>query len=519
MSGRQRRRLVVICIDGGLPGIIRDHDFFDLRKVLPAVPGTPVHELRSIYPSSTAPSHASFLTGTHPNGHGIVGNRFWERESVAEIRRRADDPLSAFHPYERTSLTAPSLLDWFARQGASAAAIHFPQTFSRTARVAIPGCYCLYAPARDLVVPLPPAVDAAADGRVTLSCLGHEPTLYLRLAQRTGALTIGDGDAAVVVTDGSPPVRLDIPVSSGSLSVAVSWTRLERNRIRMKLGTAVLTMGFGGLDAAPRRRAGDGAASLHVEYTASPQHDFHESPRAEWVERTALDVLEEHDPDVLFVRFNQADHAQEFLYWHAVRGTVGEQSHAWQQILDTYARIDACVQRIAEAVGEQGEFLFFSDHGIDYVETHLSPNRVLTDLGLADRMVFQGDSNCAYLYADTPLGADVEQRLQDALRTLDPSVDVLTPADRARWGIPVSSPRVGRMTVACGQHIEFQYGEAAAARTSVASASHGHFPSDPAMNGFYRCFGRAAALPGPPGDITRAASVVRAIWSRIAQGI
>ncbi|MER7735921.1 alkaline phosphatase family protein [Streptomyces erythrochromogenes] len=518
MSGRQRRRLVVICVDGGLPRIIRDHGFFDLRTVLPTVPGTPVHELRSIYPSSTAPSHASFLTGTHPSGHGIVGNRFWERESVAEIRRRANDPLSAFHPYERTSLTAPSLLDWFAQQGVSAAAVHFPQTFARNARAAIPACYSLYAPARDLVVPLSPAGDAVADGRVTLPCLGHEPTLYLRLDQRTGVITIGDGHAAVAVTDGSPPVRLDIPVPSGSLSVAVSCLLLDGNRIRMKLGTAVLTMGFGGFDPAPRRRNGDGAASLQVEYTASPQHDFHESPRAEWVERTALDVFDEHDPDVLFVRFNQADHAQEFLYWHAVRGTAGEQAHAWQQILDTYARIDACVRRIAEAVGEQGEFLFLSDHGIDYVETHLSPNRVLSELGLADRMVFQGDSNCAYLYADAPLGAGVGERLGDALRTLDPSVGVLTPADRARWGLPVGSPRVGRMTVTCGRHIEFQYGEAAA-RADVASASHGHFPSDPAMSGFYRCFGRAAALPGPPGDITGAASVVRAIWSRMARGI
>ncbi|OKH99010.1 nucleotide pyrophosphatase [Streptomyces sp. CB02923] len=508
--------MIVICVDGGLPGIIREHDFFDLTRALPAVPGTAVHELRSIFPSSTAPSHASFLTGTHPEGHGIVGNRFWERESAAEIRQRADDPLSAFHPYEEDSLTAPSLLDWFARQGASAAAVHFPQTFSRGARQAIPSCYSLYAPARDLVVPLAPGGDGTADARVTLSYLGHELPLYVHLDQRTDTITVGSDRENAVLADGSRPVRLDIPVTSGAVSVAASCTLLDPGRIRVRLGTAVITMGFGGLDPVPLR-GGDGPASLHVEYTANPHHTFHEAPRAEWVEQTALDVLEKHDPDVLFVRFNQADHAQEFLYWHAVRGSARERDPAWQQILDVYARIDACVGRLAEAVGEHAEFLLFSDHGIDYVETHLRPNHVLADLGLADRMVFQGDSNCAYLYADAPLPAAEEERLGRALRALDPSVGLLTPPERKRLKLPVSSPRVGRLTVTCGRHIEFQYGDVAA-RESVASASHGYLPSDPAMSGFYRSFGRTAVQPAPPGDITGAAAVVRWIWRHAAQG-
>ncbi|MFI2345886.1 alkaline phosphatase family protein [Streptomyces sp. NPDC019443] len=515
MSGRGRR-LVVVCVDGGLPGIIRKHDFFNLSRALPSLPGTAVHELRSIYPSSTAPSHASFLTGTHPNSHGIVGNRFWERESAAEIRRRADDPLSAFHPYEASSLTAPSLLDWFARQGASAAAVHFPQTFSRNAQHAIPSCYCLYAPARDLLLPLSPAGGTAADGMVTLSYLGHEVSLYLRFDQQTDTITVGSSNEAAVVADSLRPVRLDIPVASGSISVAVSCRRLNQDRIQVRLGTAVLTMGFGGLHPVPGR-TGDGPASLHVEYTTNPHHTFHESPRVEWVEQTALEILKQQDPDVLFVRFNQADHAQEFLYWHAVRGNSGERSQAWKQILDVYARIDASVTRLAEAIGEHSEFVFFSDHGIDYVETHLRPNHVLADLGLADRMVFQGDSNCAYLYADAPLPATEEQRISRALRALDPSIGVLSPADRARLKLPVSSPRVGRLTVTCGQHIEFQYSDVAP-REIVASASHGYLPSDSAMSGFYRCFGQAAARQAPPSDITGAASVAREIWRRAAQG-
>ncbi|MCS0606426.1 alkaline phosphatase family protein [Streptomyces sp. LP11] len=513
MSG-QHRRLVVICVDGGLPGIIRKHDFFNLSRVLPALPGTAVHDLRSIYPSSTAPSHASFLTGTHPSGHGIVGNRFWERESVAEIRRRSDDPLSSFHPYEESSLTAPSLLDWLARQGASAAAVHFPQTFSRNTQLAIPSCYCLYAPARNLVAPLGPTVDGAAEGLVQLSYLGHEVALYLWVDQQTNVITVGSRRETAVVADGLRPTRLDIPAPSGSVSVAVSCRRLDEDRIEVRLGTAVITMGFGGL--AMTDRTGGGPASLYVEYTANPGHTFHESPRAEWVEETALDVMKQHDPDVLFVRFNQADHAQEFLYWHAVRGSSGERSRAWQQILDVYARIDACVMRLAQAAGEHTEFLFFSDHGIDYVETHLRPNHVLADLGLADRMVFQGDSNCAYLYADAPLPPAEKKRLDRALRALDPSIGVLTPAEQDRLKLPMNSPRLGRLTVTCGPHTEFQYSDATP-RESVTSASHGYLPSDSAMSGFFRCFGQVAARLTPPGDITGAAAVVRSIWRQAAR--
>lgn len=521
MSAR-RRRMVIVCVDGGVPGVVRQHDFFNLTRRLPGLAGSAVHDLRSIYPSSTAPAHASFLTGSHPAQHGIVGNRYWEHESSADIRSRADDPLSALHPYERTSLTAPSLLEWFAEQDASVAAVHFPQTFSRSrrspARGAIPACYCLYAPARELLVDLTQDGPVRNEGVATLRYAGHELRLRSRACQGSAAATIGaaaDGAQLATLPYGRP-VRLDLAMPMGSVSVAVTADQPTPDQLRLRLGTAVITLGFGGLDPCPAS-PGEGPASLLVEYTANPRHDFHEAPRPEWVERTALETLERHDPDVLFVRFNQADHAQEYLYWHAVRGTAVERRIAWQQILHAYTRIDACTTRLAEAVGDEAEFLFFSDHGIDYVETHLRPNRLLADLGLDDRMVFQGDSNSAYLYTDAPLRPSEEKRLHEQLRALDPTVTVLERSDLARLGLPLDSPRVGGLTVACGPHIEFQYGESAA-REQVASASHGYLPTCPAMNGFLRCFGSTAAWQNPPSDLTGVAAVIRRIWRQMSRG-
>jgi hypothetical protein len=517
MSAR-RRRMVIVCVDGGLPGVVRQHDFFNLTRRFPALAGSAVHDLTSIYPSSTAPAHASFLTGSYPAQHGIVGNRYWERESSAEIRSRADKPLSAIHPYEWTSLTAPSLLEWFAEHHASVAAVHFPQTFSRSrACTDVPGCYCLYAPARELLIDLAHDGPVPNEGVATLCYADHDLRLRARAHHGGAAATIGAADGAELTTLAyGRPARLDLAMPMGSLSVAVTADQPAPDRLRLSLGTAVITLGFGGLDPHPAS-PGEGPASLLVEYTADPRHDFHEAPRAEWVERIALETLDRHDPDVLFVRFNQADHAQEYLYWHAVRGTPVERRLAWQQILDAYTRIDACTTRLAEAVGEGAEFLFFSDHGIDYVETHLRPNRLLADLGLDDRMVFQGDSNCAYLYTDAALRPSEERRLHEGLRALDPTVTVLDRAGLERLGLPPDSPRVGGLTVSCGPHIEFQYGESAA-REQVASASHGYLPACPAMKGFLRGFGSTAAWQNPPSDLTGAALVIRKIWRHMSRG-
>ncbi|MGW7259916.1 alkaline phosphatase family protein [Streptomyces sp. NPDC054834] len=514
---RPRPRLLIVCVDGGRPDVIRRHGFFDVARFLPGRPDSGVRTMRSIFPSSTAPAHASFLTGRTPAGHGIVGNRFWETQSVAEIRARADDPLSAFHPYERGSLTAPSLLDWFAERGASAVAVHFPQTFaSREGIPDIPSCYCLYAPARELTVPLTDSISGTRTGTGAVTYLGDTVRVTTTLDASSDTVHVSLAGSAPLALRSAHPVRLDVRTGVGEVSVAVTVLDSHPAAVTLRFGTAVIARGYGGLSVAAEP-PGSGPASLHVAYTANPDHRFHEAPRAAWIERTALAALHAHDPDVLFVRFNQADHAQEFLYWHATRGTATERRHAWQQILDVYAEIDAAAARLVQEAGPDAEVVFFSDHGIDYVETHLRPNRLLADAGLLDRMVFQGDSNCAYLYTDVPLTADEEQQLTRRLRALDPTVSVLGPAELKRLGLPAQSPRIGRLAISCGPHIEFQYGQDAA-RERVASASHGYLPTANTMSGFLRRFGRTVRSEEEAPDITGAAALIQETWLRMTGG-
>jgi hypothetical protein len=487
-------------VDGGVPNIVTTWNFFSPHKRLPGVPDKAPVPLRTIFPSSTAPAHASFLTGAHPDRHGIVGNRFWRAEDVADIRTLAADPVTSLHPYDAASLLAPSVLDWLVERGAKVAAIQFPHTFSRSGLLGeVPSLYCLYAPGRDLVVPI--------DG-----CAASD---YFGCAVEVSATELG-GVVVLSTTAGQVPIevggatRLNVTIPAGELSIPVRLTRCEQGMAALRLGTAVLTLRFG-LKSGSNGSCGS-PSSLDIDYTADPSVDFHEAPRANWIAQTALDALDEHEPDVLFVRFNQADHAQEYLYWHAVRAGGAETSLAREQILDTYQLIDRCLGAIMEAVGKDASYLLFSDHGIDYVDNHLRPNVVLQELGLDDRMIFQGDSNIAYLYSDLPLRTDEWRRIRQALTAVDATIIPLTRTMAADLRLPWDSERTGVAAVVCGPHREFVYGVAGTSRQQVRSASHGYLPGSPAMNGFCRMFGAGTGPIEPPAHLVDLEGVVKRLW-------
>lgn len=456
---RDRPRMVIFCVDGGVAQIVRQHDLFNVGRQFSGHLTGPVVPLTTIYPSSTAPAHASFLTGAHPEHHGIVGNRFWSGEPVEEILRRCNDPVETLHPYERTSLTSHSLLDWFAEQGSSVAAVHFPHTFSRSATEgAIPALYCLYAPALQVTVPLTPEPDGTTAGRTTLTYFQHHVHLSVSTAQGHGTSVelVPDGTATAVRLRVGETDRVEASIPLGRLSFAVTIEDVGTDHAELSMGTCVLTLLFGHLDLSTVDHHA-GPSSLSVNYTANADHLFHESPRAEWIARTAIQVLDRHTPDVLLVRFNQADHAQEFLYWHATRADTGTTARAWQQIVDTYLTIDTNVRAVAAAVGPDASYVFFSDHGIDWVETHIRPNTVLADLGWADHILFQGDSNCAFLYCDEPLTATEQTHIARELTGLHSSVHILSDAELRVLRLPATGQRVGRMVITSGAHTEFQY--------------------------------------------------------------
>nr|QFF92385.1 type I phosphodiesterase/nucleotide pyrophosphatase [Rathayibacter sp. FH 236] len=478
-------RLVLCSIDGGIPGIVRDLDLFNIASREPSA----VRDLISIYPSSTAPAHASFLTGARPDRHGIIGNRFWESKSVAEIHRLRTDPLAAIHPYESTSLLAPSILDAIIDRGWSTAALAFPQTFTLSGHARSPGMYCLYAPARTLQLRQRPNGTLEAETEYF-----GESLSFLVTPLPNGRSTISVSDTSVAM--GTQRVRLDFSSRAGLISVGASYHSNDR---QLWLGTATVQLVSGGMpqDLVPR---GDGPSSLQVDYKMGDGIEFFESPRAEWVEDQARRIVAHFQPDILFLRFNQADHAQEYLYWYATRGSKRERIEAEDLIRETYLKIDRCVRRLTESFSSDTQYLFFSDHGIDYVEEHLRPNAVIADLGWQERMVFEGDSNCAYLYSDEALDSRDREHLIAMLSSVLPGVSVIDNRRALSLGLPTDGRRAGCLIISTGEHTEFRYNNGTPSNF-VTSASHGYFPSQKSMRGFAKFVGFGDELDNDPSTL------------------
>lgn len=467
--------VIVVCVDGGIASLVQSHDLFRVRNS--RWKPTDAMELHTVYPSSTAPAHASMLTGAPPRVHGIVGNRFWDEESVSEIRRRSSDPLLTFHPYDSSSLWSPSLPDDLHASGRSGAAVHFPQTVSLRKATNLPAVYCLYSPSRRVPIHW---VDSSRG--VARSEYFGEP-FALTITREHGDVVVSIGERSARLTLVAGRARLDFILGIGAVSVSVGFD--PHADMEIHLGTAAIQLSSGGMPQA-LGQPGHGPASLSTAYNLGVS-DFYEAPRAQWIERAAFETVSVFAPDVLFLRFNQADHAQEALYWHAVRGDEDERRIAREGILQTYLDIDARVQRLIAEFGSDTRYLFFSDHGIDYVERHLRLNTLIEDLGFSERMVFQGDSNVAYLYTDEPLRESERRAITSAIRRI-PACSILDHATMRQLGLAAGSPRSGRMVVTCGEHTEFQY-DLGSVTTKVQSASHGHLPTNSAMSGFVRTHG------------------------------
>ncbi|WP_432570118.1 alkaline phosphatase family protein [Kineococcus sp. SYSU DK005] len=511
-----RPKLLIVSVDGGQPDTVRRGNFFAPPRSRRGHAESPVHTVRSVYPSSTASAHASFTTGLLPAQHGIVGNRFWSRESVAEIRARAEDPLASFHPYEHSSLQAPSLLDWCAGVGLSTAAVHFPQTLNHDRHGPTPAYYCLYAPRRTVAIPT--ARDGQQTAPVGVDYFGERLELHVQLHAK-GA-TLRCADTRVQLSPGEA-VRLSIPTRAGLLSVPVVLESPavaqdhgmladagEGASASLTLLTAALLLHSTGLDPAVLSPSQAGPSATCASYVDASGEQYFEVPTAAWVTQTALRVIERHDPDVLLLRFNQTDHAQEFLTWDRLRGSEAAMRDADEQVMATYALVSEQIEQVRAALGEHVQVLLFSDHGIDWVDTHLRPNAVLDELALADRMVFQGDSTCAYLYCDQPLHPAELRTLEEALASLGPHVGWLHGEHARNLGLPSPSPRTGRRILTCGEHAEFYY-STGPARQAAQSASHGFTPDRASMSGFFRTYGPVLQGAMPPASLIDLAPLVR----------
>lgn len=496
-----RLRLAVVCVDGATPrlagSLFTGHPLNDR-------PRGPLQPLRSVYPSSTAPAHASMLTGVPPGAHGIVGNRYWENESAAEIRLR-QDPLASLHPYCHASLRAPSLLDYFRLAGYRVGAVMFPFTFDLDARGGCPDAlFCLYAPTEHLVVPLdraPPGIAGPASrGTFSMRALGFDITFEVALDRRRSIATVRErsGGGSWTVSP-SHPVDVVTAQDHRRLSFRLMMQPGGADGLRLSRTTAVAVLAFG--DAQPLAATSGTAVAPHSRlphYTAGGDLDFYEAPAAGWVTQAALRILAHADPEVLFVRYNQVDHAQEHLLWHARHGDPAVREQAEEQVRAAYREVGEQLAVILEALQPEIPLILFSDHGIDDAGTQVLPNVALGRLGMSDTFIFQGDANLAYLYGRRPLTGLEQARLLSSLEDAAPAVHPIS-RERLTAMDAYAVGRSGQLALQSARHVTFDYGEGDLVRGATIGA-HGFDPALAEMDGIFQAFG-ARPWPPPPRSI------------------
>lgn len=504
-------RLVVICVDGATPEMVAAHDLFRIARGGGAS-GHPVHRLRSVYPSSTAPAHASMLTGVRPGTHGIVGNRFWVNTPLHAIQA-SQDPLASLHPYDRASLRVPSLLDRLSAAGLKVASVMFPQTFSQVQVYPLAdSVFCLYSPSLASRVPLGSAdASGAREGQFRFEQLGV--SAGFRITVRGNCRETADvwvaaegGGCEWLLTTGHPA---NIIVRSGpsALSFALFVEDVDDRSVVLRRGTGVLVLAFGNIAAESFVCHGEVPHSPSITYTANPDHAFYEAPNAPWVTSTALRLLDER-PDVLLVRYNQVDHAQEHLFGHATLGGREQRALASEQILATYQGVEEELARLLAALDPGTPCLIFSDHGIDYVEEHVHVNEAVREVGLDREFLFQGDSNCCFLYGDRPLAERERRSLLGLLASRTRAVHQAPPDELRTLGV-YASDRCGQLALRSHEHVTFQYGSGPIA-ARVRSASHGFEPRLAAMDGIWLPLGRSPGGKRPRSILELSAIVLGA---------
>jgi hypothetical protein len=200
--------------------------------------------------------------------------------------------------------------------------------------------------------------------------------------------------------------------------------QISAETVELAITTAVITLSFGESDPLSnldKTRAHP--ASVSPSYPASGVEDFFEGPKAEWVRDAALETTRVVEPDILLVRFNQIDHAQEFLYWQACRGSHAERQQARREILQTYDLVERCVAEFVESMGPDTDYVLFSDHGIATVNRHIGLNAALGECGFAREMTFQGDSHLAQIPAESTGNQQVKPPQSPQTANREPSQD------------------------------------------------------------------------------------------------
>lgn len=363
-------------------------------------------DIRTIYPSLTAASHAAISTGATPDKTGMISN------NIHMPNTEVSDKQSAFFsPLDVTPIWAEAK-----KQGMTTATVLFPGSNPEEGNQATYAVYygttwnesalekLTFKKAvqwRDLPKSYSPVKEASLVLELEKSA---KQKIYILAADSTNN-GVTDYDTFYFYTDKNSPIAEAVhPNEWGSISFPIKLTHLagisfklkeidaslENAKLYRTAVTSAVLHGPPGFKDNIEERYGhlpvqEDDHALDKNWITRSEYEEISEHFAKWTTDVSLFIKEHYQPDLLFFYYPQIDH-EEHKYL-LVDPRQREYSHKKSELYMSYIKwsyqlADRSLGETLKQMNDNDRLILVSDHGMEPVHTMISPNHALEKAGL-----------------------------------------------------------------------------------------------------------------------------------------
>ena len=368
--------------------------------------GLMADDIRTIYPSLTAASHAAISTGANPEKTGMISNHL--RMPDMEL---SDNKSAFFSPLDATPI-------WFEarEQGKTTATVLFPGSNPTEGNKATYAVYYGTTWAEHALDKLTFTLSTQWTELPESFSPVKEAILTLKLKetrnQKIHILAVDSTDDEKVNYDtfyfytkkNGPMIDMVSENDWGSIAIPINKNYLAGFSFKLKdvnpslediqlYRTAVTSAVVHG-PAKFQKSISSKFGFLPVEYdddalekgwiTRSEYEDIHER-FAKWTTDVSLYIKKQYKPDLLFFYYPQIDHEEHkyLLVDPRQRGYTEKKSEKFMGYITwAYQLADRTIGDVLKNMNDDDRLLIVSDHGMEPVHTMISPNHELEKAGL-----------------------------------------------------------------------------------------------------------------------------------------
>lgn len=410
-SPNDRPTYMVISFDGMRHDFTKDYMYEGLLPNFKKVEenGLFAEDIRTIYPSLTAASHAAISTGAKPEKTGMISNNL--RKSDTKL---SDKKSAFFSPLEATPIWAEAK-----KQGKTTATVLFPGSNPEEGNQAT---YAIYygttwtESALDNLTfkqavnwtQLPKSNSPVKETSLSLK-LKKSPNqkVYILAADSTDNGVI-DYDTFYFYTDKKSPVPEAVhPNEWGSISFPINVRHLAGFSFKLKevdpsltnvklyrtATTSAVLHGPQEFKDNVAKKFGylpvqDDDQALEKNWITRLEYEEISERFAKWTTDVSLYIKEQYQPDLLFFYYPQIDH-EEHKYLLVDPRQPGYTKKKSKQYMDyikwAYQLADQTLGDTLEKISDNDRLILVSDHGMEPVHTMISPNHELEKAGILQK--------------------------------------------------------------------------------------------------------------------------------------